>query len=238
LLLGDLLQRSGVVETERDIKLINAPREVFQIWRNREHIEIEATIVFDQLAKDLRELWGEQDQISALALRSSHDELRHAKRCREILSHGPDLGPALTPNYKVQFGPANLSLIQRILYTAIGVCCITETMSTALLIEMHQRANAGIIKNTIHEILVDEVDHGRIGWAIISRLSKTEDLSWIAEDLPKLIKEAFQSDITPMLGVTQDLSPWGILLEKDARPIMNKTLETVIYPGLKSFGVE
>jgi len=232
LLLGNILLDPGIEHLQ------NAPEDVFTLWRNREHIEIEATIIFDQFAKDLKELWGERDSLAALSLRSSHDELRHAKRCQEILSYGKNCPAPLSPHYKIQFGPADLDLRKRVQYTALGVCCITETLSAALLIEMHKRARPKLIKETIHEILVDEVDHGRLGWAELSRQAHKHDLSWLLVYLEKLVDEAFSSEITPMLGVSQDLAPWGILSEKDARPIMQETLKMVIYPGLAQLGIK
>lgn len=233
------MQNRGIGNIHNSIQddLKDAPGEVFKIWRNREHIEIEATIIFDQLARDLKNLWGSNDPITLLALRSSHDELRHAERCQQILAADKTPYPALKPNYKIQFGKKEFDTNQRVLFTALGVCCITETLSTALLIDMHQRARMGFIKDTIHEILIDEVDHGKLGWAILSKAATTQDLSWLSPYVKELIDEAFSSDITPMIGVSKDLSPWGILTEKDARPIMENTLEKVIYPGLKQFGI-
>lgn len=219
-------------------QLSHAPNAVFDIWRSREKIEIEAAIIFKQLGHDLQALYGKEDLTALLSLKSSSDELRHALRCQEILSHDIKKEyPAFTPNFKIEFGPKHLTNKQRVLYMALGVCCITETLSTALLIEMHERALAGLIRNTIHEILVDEVDHARIGWAELSRQAQTEDISWLSQYLPALVEEAFSSDIAPMLKRNQDLSGWGILSPNDARPIMEETLKKVIYPGLAQFGV-
>lgn len=232
-MLGDVLLDRGI-----ENNLSHAPAAVFEIWRNRESIEIEAAIIFKQLGHDLQGLYGKNDLTALLSLKSSDDELRHAVRCQEILSHHEGFDyPAFTPDFKIQFGPKYLTNKQKVLYMALGVCCITETLSTALLIEMHERAFSGIIRNTIHEILVDEVDHARIGWAELSRQSQTEDISWLKEYLPTLIEEAFSSDIAPMLKPSEDLSIWGILSPNDARPIMEKTLEKVIYPGLSKFGI-
>lgn len=232
-MLGDVLLDRGIGNN-----LSHAPAEVFQIWRNRESIEIEATVIFKQLGHDLQALYGKDDLTALLSLKSSDDELRHAKMCQEILSYDHNREySALIPDFKVQFGPQYLTDKQRVLYMSLGVCCITETLSTALLIEMHERAFSGIIRETIREILVDEVDHARIGWAELNRQSHSEDISWLKEYLPTLVKEAFSSDIAPMLKPNQDLSIWGILSPNDAKPIMEATLEKVIYPGLKKFGI-
>lgn len=232
-MLGDVLLDRGI-----ENNLSHAPEAVFDIWRNREGIEIEAAIIFKQLGHDLQDLYGKDDLTALLSLKSSKDELRHALRCQEILSFDEKKDyPALKPDFKIQFGPEYLTNKQRVLYMALGVCCITETLSTALLIEMHERAFSGIIRNTIHEILVDEIDHSRIGWAELGRQAQTEDISWLKQYVPVLVKEAFSSDISPMLKQNQDLSIWGILSPKDAGPIMEATLEKVIYPGLKQFGI-
>ncbi len=232
-MLGDVLLDRGI-----ENNLSHAPAEVFEVWRNRESIEIEAAIIFKQLGRDLQTLYGKDDLTALLSLKSSDDELRHARRCQEILSFNDKKDyPAFTPDFKIQFGPQYLTDKQRVLYMSLGVCCITETLSTALLIEMHERAFSGIIRDTIHEILVDEVDHARIGWAELNRQAQNENISWLKEYLPTLVKEAFSSDIAPMLKPNQDLSIWGILSPKDARPIMEETLEKVIYPGLEKYGI-
>ncbi len=218
--------------------LINAPKAVFQIWRNREAIEIEAAIIFKQLAFDMHRVWGENDQIARICMAASSDELRHAVRCQRILSydHSADYQP-LTANYRVQFGPKDLSLEDRVLYTAVGVGCITETLSTALLLEMNKRASPGVIKDTVHEILSDEINHGRIGWAELTRYSRRSDPSWLTKHIPQLVKEAFSDEISPMLRDENDLSKWGILTPDQSDLIMQETLNKIIYPGLKKFSI-
>ena len=218
--------------------LSKAPKAVFQIWRNREQIEIEAAIIFKQLADDMNSVWGLNDQVAELSRTASSDELRHAVRCQEILSHDDSIDyEPLVANYKINFGPQDLSLADRVLYTAVGVGCITETLSTALLLEMNKRAAPGIIKNTVHEILTDEVMHGRIGWAELTRYSKKRNPAWLSKHIPKLVEEAFSADISPMLKEGDDLSEWGILTPEQSSPIMEETLEKVIYPALSQFGI-
>lgn len=229
MLLGNILQLSS---------LSQAPKGVFQVWRNREQIEIEAAIIFKQLSLDMNTIWGDGDDLAKITMRASEEELRHAVLCQEILSHDKAKSyPPLTPNFKIKFGPEELDLIDRTLYTAVSVGCITETLSTALLLEMKNRADKGIIRDTVHEILTDEVSHSRIGWGELSRYCKNRDAKWLSNYIPRLIKEAFSSDISPMLQKSGDLSRWGILTPQQSEPIMAETLEKVIYPALKKFGI-
>lgn len=223
-----------------DQNLLQAPDAVFRIWRNRERIEYEAASVFQQLGQKLLVLYGQEDPISKLSFKAYEDEIRHANRCIEILSHSPVPLKAVNKNIVVSLGPKEWSVADQVLYASVAMGCITESLSAALLTNMHKKAGPGLIKEVVHEILVDEVSHGRIGWAELSRVAEGRDISWLSQHLPAMFSEAIASDVSPMLGLEkedQDYSQWGILKPSFAKDIMIETMETVILPGLQHFGV-
>jgi hypothetical protein len=221
--------------------LSDAPETVFRLWCHRLKIELEAAQIFSNLAKDLYRLYGPTDPIGKLCEEAMQDELRHAVLCKEILSYSPI--PFAEPKLpeQIQLGPQNRSLHDKILYACVAVGCVTETLSTALLIEMRNRAAPGIVHNTVHEILVDEISHSRIGWGELSRASKHRDTSWLSQDLKWMLDEALQTEIKPMLSFAEgqrDLSAWGILPPEESNAVVQKTIAEVVLPGLANFGVQ
>ena len=217
--------------------LTTAPDPVFRVWNNRLKTELEAAHLFSQMARDLTLLRGANDEIAKMSQAASDDEKRHAGLCQEILRFNRAPLEPLNPVYHSQLGP--LTKIQdRLLYACVAVGCVTETLSTALLIEMRKRAAPGIIRRTIEEILVDEIDHSRIGWAELARASRTENISWLSQFIPAMINEALQADVRPIVSQSQnDFSQWGILPATDAKEIMAQTIHEVIAPGLKEYGI-
>jgi hypothetical protein len=236
-----LLAAGALLVTKFSDSLSDAPDAVFRVWRYRLRIEFEASALFDFLSEDLKRLYGPVDLGASFAKTAADDELRHAERCRQILAHAQAPLPELTPSAVDYLGPRAASLQDRVLYTSVAIGCVTETLSTALLVEMHKRADPGLIKNTIHEILTDEVNHGRVGWAELSRQSLQRDVSWLHSFISPMIQEALTSDVKPMLTPAtttfQDLSRWGILPRSEALAIMEDTIEQVILPGLQHYGI-
>lgn len=217
------------------------PEAAFRIWHFRERIEIEAAFVFGKLAEHLSGIWGAEDHVATLALEAQQDELRHQQLCRAILnlSEQPYALPSLPPA-PIVLGPKHLNPRQRGLYAAVAMGCVTESLSTALLLQMHKRACDGIFKDTVHAILKDEVNHARIGWAELARAQRYENIDWLSKYIPAMIHAAIADDIVPMVqnhGDERDLSAYGILLREEAKAIMNDTIQNVIAPGLKLYGI-
>lgn len=218
--------------------LARAPEMVFRVWNHRLGIENEAAALFDKLSLKLRMIYGDQDPLAAMALESARDEQRHANLCRKILEQST-FPLSLHSNHPFnEIGPRHLCVEDQILYCSIAVSCVTETLSTALLIQMRDLAAPGLIRDTIHSILTDEINHSRIGWAELKRYSDRKNPRWIGAFVPAMVTEALQTEVTPMTSSTpENLSEWGILPRAQAREIMQDTLEQVIRPGLQNYGI-
>lgn len=217
--------------------MTDLPAAVSRIWKNREAVEAEAELVFHQLASDLHSVWGEGDAVAALALQAADEERHHGVLCRKILGVPED--SYTPPDYRIQLGPSHLSRQQRLVYSAMAMSCITETLSTALLLEMKNLARPGLIKDTVHTILSDEVRHARIGWAEISR--NQGDLKWLEPYIPDMLQEALESEVRPMLSAeegAEDYSEFGVLPPKMAQELMQTTVNDVIVPALKQFDIQ
>lgn len=221
--------------------LASAPDIVFRIWRNRQRIEHEAASIFASLSNDLSVIRGKKDAITIMAQKASEDELRHAEYCQQIVVHSSKPMDSIGESPKIMLGPGINNLQKRVIYTCVAASCITETLSTALLVDMHKKAAPGMLREIIHHILIDEIDHSRIGWAELARSSHSHDLSWLSPHIPQMIRDAFVSDINPMLNQDEnqvDLSNWGILSPARSTYLMTQTIKQIILPGLAQYGIQ
>jgi len=206
------------------------------IWRVRERTEHEAAALFARLASDMSEA-GVPDTLVTLAKRSSDDERTHAGHCRRIvdeLSVGHD---PLEPDLDIVLGNERTPL-RRALYTSVALGCITETLSTALLIEMRPHARLGVLRDGLDAILADEVRHSRLGWAHLAFEAERGEVSWLDASVPAMVRDALAADVPPDAGPgVRDLRALGILARADVKRIFELTFETTIVPGLARFGV-
>lgn len=215
------------------------PPEVYRVWRFRHRIEIEAADQFQRLAATLKTFRGSTDSVVKLAEQAALDELRHEVLCRQILRTSAEPVDVLRPQLGLRLGPVHLNAKQRALYACVAMGCVTETLSTILLVEMRRRAQKGLIRETVHEILEDEVKHSQIGWAELARCAEEGDVRWLGQYVPAMIRDALAEEVLPLSQQMQtDLSPWGILPRSEARSLMTETVNRVILPGLNRFGVQ
>lgn len=216
----------------------DVPDAVYRVWRYRDRVELEAADLFGRLASEIRALRGPSDEVAALSQRAAEDEKRHSVLCRRILSHSPIPVETLEPNLGLSLGPKGLSREGGVLYAAVAMGCVTETLSAALLVNMQPKAGPALFRNTVHDILVDEIRHSRLGWAELARAASETEVSWLSAHIPGMIRDAIRSDIKPMVPKAEiDLSHWGVLPYSVARPLMEQTVNEVILPGLAKFGI-
>ena len=211
------------------------------VWRVRERTEHEAAALFGALADDLASSGGAAELI-ALARRCATDELRHAERCRSLVDFlAPDLAP-LEPSRDVVLGPPAASSAERALFTSVALGCITESLSTALLLEMRQHAGPSLVRDVIGEILEDEVRHSRLGWAHLAFEASRRDVSSLASAIPAMLRAALDTEgaiVASNLDAIEreSLRGYGILPMPDVLRITRTAIAEVIQPGLAHFRI-
>lgn len=216
--------------------LLNA---VARAWRVRERVEREAARLFAGLAVEL-DTAGVDRTLVRLADQAARDELEHATRCRRICdAREPGLAPlALGP--PIRLGPADLSPRRRLLYEAVAISCVTETMSVALLGAMRDVVTEEQIAETVRHILADEVSHARLGWAVLAAEAKRTGVAWLEPHLPGMIRAAVHEESSALPaepGSAGDLSQYGVLTRVRVDEVVRETLDQVILPGLRSLGI-
>ena len=122
------------------------------------------------------------------------------------------------------------------LYAAVAVGCVTESLSCALLLALRQAATHTLVRATIEEIVKDEIEHARIGWSVLAAEAGERDVGWLAPYVPAIMAAAVDDDVTPMTGEAE-LAGLGVLPRARVRALVDETWTHVIAPGLARFGI-
>ncbi len=179
--------------------------------------------------------------IVALAHRAIDDEYRHTELSRLVASRfaGRDLpAPARLTLETPRHRGASPELRDTLF--VVGQCLLNETTASAFLEACLASAEGPLARAALREILSDEIDHGRIGWAYLASVDRrTRD-----EVGPWLLPMAFLN-----LRIWQDESPIDpshadALSAHGAPPghVIHATLvdalRSLIVPGLRELSVD
>jgi bacterioferritin (cytochrome b1) len=210
------------------------------VWQHRHRVELQAAVRFDRLAKELAQL-GANHAVVSLAKSAADDERRHASLCRELIAHfggePPDeIAPAAPP-----VGISGMSPRQRVLYELIAMSCITETLSTALLGKLVEKAEDPLVRKNMHSILRDEIKHSQLGWAHLAAEHEAGQPIDIGAHLPAMLSSTVNEEIfsdAPDHAHQDKLSGMGSLSRIDRLNTFIEVLTAVIFPGLQKFGID
>jgi bacterioferritin (cytochrome b1) len=212
-----------------------------RVWRHRARAELEASARFTRLAAELANCDAVAPVI-AMAREAAADEMRHAEKCVNLVhafeGNSFELGPLPTAR---AVAPNGLAPREQLLYEIVAMSCVTETISAALLGELVTRATDSLVRETMHGILRDEVDHARLGWAHLAAERERGVKDMIGPSLPAMLagtvsEELFASWAEHPAQVV--LSGLGALDRADRRRIFCESLTQVVFPGLRHFGID
>ena len=150
-------------------------REALAIhWLERAALELRVGRSFEAIARTLSEL-GAPEVLQRLARRAIDDEHRHHALCVEVASRFA--GRLLEPPLPLPFAPPvhlGVSESARRHFWVLGQCSFNETFASVVLETSLAHASGGLARRALRELLSDEVDHARIGWAYAAGLSRAE----------------------------------------------------------------
>lgn len=148
--------------------------ELVAVWLGRAASERRVADAFEVIERDLRAL-GAGGELVRLAARAIDDEHRHAELSRLVASRvaGRDLEP---PPRLTLVVPEHAGASPRLVQTLhiVGHCAMNETFASAFLEVSLARAGAPLARAALRELLSDEIDHARIGWAHLAALGAPE----------------------------------------------------------------
>ena len=212
-----------------------------RVWRYRQRMELEAAERFSNLAVELASV-GASERVVEMARHASSDELRHAERCRDLVAHFGGRTASSTLREVRPVAPRALGTRDRVLYEVVALSCVTETLSTALLGALVERARDPVARGVLHSILCDEVDHSRLGWAFLAEEHARGARDCVSERLPLMLSatlsDALFDGASDASAVERALAGFGSLERKERKRVVRETLNAVVFPGLERFGID
>ena len=142
-------------------------RTLGELWRHRATAEITAARMFEGLARDCSS-HDVPAAVTELIERAIGDERYHSELSARVaeLYLGERLA-APTPfadALRFESCEAELALGLRLLLH----CALNESVSVAYLTECHREAVSPLMRAATRELLRDEIDHARVGWAYLA----------------------------------------------------------------------
>jgi hypothetical protein len=207
----------------------------------RSVFELEAAERFRTLVSQLSTL-GASEAVVSLAREAATDELRHAELCEELAAHFGEAPPPRPAIAVRRVAPSQLAPGDSVLYEVVAMACVTETLSTALLGSLVERARDSLAKQTMQSILRDEVSHSRLGWAYLAEQHAHGAPDCVSPRLASMLDatlgDEFFENPAPSNPTEEMLTGLGVLDRAERRRIVRETLELVIFPGLERFGID
>jgi hypothetical protein len=210
------------------------------LWHIRSAMERRVGDSFSMVVEAL-ERRNAPPEILNLAKRAVDDEYRHEELSRRVASvyAGKEMPRAErlklnAPKYEGERPEIKDAL------TIVGQCVFNETTAGAFLEASLRVAKTPLAKAAISELLSDEIDHGRIGWAHLAQMSpadRKEVERWI---LPLAFLNLREWQRETPYDPTHDpiFSDHGEPPTKVLHEAMMDALRTLIVPGLEALGMD
>lgn len=169
---GGRLTRRNLPHFDPDLEALS-PQERLQmaeVWLGRAAMERRVGEAFEVVRDALVRL-SAAPQLIHLATRAIDDELRHTELSRLVASRfaGRELPlPQRLALEVPRHEGASPELRDTLL--VVGQCVLNETTASAFLECCLQHSKGVLATSALKELLSDEIDHGRIGWAHLASL--------------------------------------------------------------------
>lgn len=214
-------------------------RAVASLWVFRASGELEAAARFRRLSAELARAEASEGVV-AMAASAAEDEMRHHGLCAALAS-SYGLSVEAEPRVAIPVGDTTLSLRDRVLAEVVSLCCISETIATTVLTASMEAARAEDIRDAVHAILKDEVEHSRLGWAHLAGERSLGRGAFLAAWIPRMLEAGIPQDLFDAGAPLEDdaeLQEYGCLSKARLRSIFCETLEQVVFPGFEMLGVD
>lgn len=239
---GGKLTRRPLPQSDPLIDALSAEdrSHLTRIWLGRAAMERRVADAFDVVAAALRRL-GAAQQLIDLATRAVDDEYRHTELSRLVASRiagveqpFPERLPLTVPRHE------GASPELRDTLHIVGQCVLNETTASVFLEVCSKYARGSLVPSALKELLSDEIDHGRIGWAHLATLpqaTRNQVARWL---LPMAyLNLRIWREYTPKSAPSNEaLSALGSPPPKAVDEALVSSLTDLIIPGLRELGME
>jgi hypothetical protein len=162
-----------VADAEADA-LEDAQRaELVAVWLGRTASERRVADAFE-VVRDALAALGAAKELVLLATRAVDDEYRHEELSRRVASRFAGRELDAPPRLKLVV-PEHSGADEELVHTlhVLGHCAMNETFASAFLETSLAFAKAPLARAAVQELLSDEIDHARLGWAHLGALDET-----------------------------------------------------------------
>ena len=229
--------------TRRDLPVLDldlAPalrEEMAAIWLLQAATEERVASSFACVERSLRALDADPALV-ALAARAVDDEHRHAALCEDVAGRlvGRVVGPHATLPTQRPRHPSAPEGLRHVLWV-VGQCCLNETFASAYLSVAQEGATTPMISGALRELLSDEVDHARLGWAFMQSLAP-ELKRGLGDWLVPLTLCNLREWRHISLPDDERLAAHGIPPRYAAQRALSDALVGVVIPGFRHVGLD
>lgn len=216
-----------------------------RIWEQRRAVELESAERFRTIGAELA-AHGVSPGLVDMAEQAALDEIRHADLCAMLANAfgaaSSDSRRSTAPSVR-RVAPSYLTGREALVYEVVALSCVTETLSTALLGILVERARDELAKETMHSIFRDEVRHSRLGWAVLAEAHTSGLRDCVSPHLIDMLSATlgvgFLSPSSPRADPSDAILAGLGALELDAqRHVVSEAFECVIFPGLERYGID
>jgi hypothetical protein len=206
-------------------------------WVSRAQSELTSGVVFANISLALLADGSVTPEIAFSAARAHSDEVRHAEICRRVALRYRG-GEVPFPRPRAVAKPAPTPSQARLAATlhVVQNCCFNESVAMVFLRTCLDQAEHELVRLALRELMREEVDHSRIGWAHLSSAAVTdEERRAVARAVP-----GFSDDMrTLWLGGKPAEVPrgHGVLARQELEQVVEEALAELILPGLEHCGV-
>lgn len=202
-----------------------------ELWARRMAGELGSASSFVGLHQDCL-VFGAHAEITRLTARAVDDERFHAELCLLMAEH--HLGSAMpapeagADSLRFETCASEVAPALRFLLHS----ALNETVAVAYLQQCHREASSALVRAALRELLADEIDHSRVGWAYVaSVVGQPPVRASLCRELPTLLRSVSDAWATP--SVLPPVPPGHGFLEDDRTlAVVNDTVLNVILPGL------
>jgi hypothetical protein len=146
-------------------------KAIADIWIGRAASERRVADAFEAIALALTAVGADTDLVR-LATRAIDDEYRHTEISRVVASRFAGTELELPAPLPLRI-PVHAGASEELRHTLhiVGHCTLNETTAGAFLETCVDHAKGALAKAACRELLSDEIDHARVGWAHLATVS-------------------------------------------------------------------
>jgi hypothetical protein len=209
------------------------------VWIGRAASERRVADAFGVVHHALEAL-GADPALRELALRAIDDEMRHAELSRRVASlHAghPLPAPPLLPLHVPAHRRADARL--RHVLHVVGQCAFNETIASAFLEAAIAKARAPLATLALRELLSDEIDHARIGWALLASVDASTRRA-VEAWLPSMAIANLRMwrDAPRRYPDAEKLAEHGAPSNADVEGALQMAFRDLVVPGFEAIGME